>query len=126
LPTELPAAKLCRDLLDPACRDALEYHLHERRDQRFFRPLIALKQLGLEGAVPIAGNLQLQAANSRSQLSFVASVPVATPIISMLTRLSSKMLGHFRLQDLIHDFLQEHLGSPVAELWLHGGYLRRR
>ena len=70
--------------------------------------------------------MELQATNPRSQLSLVTSVMVATSIIGSLAWLCTKMLGHFYLQDLIHDFLQEHLGSPVAELWLHGGSPRRK
>lgn len=34
LPTELPSAELGRDLLDPACRHPLDYHLHQRQNQR--------------------------------------------------------------------------------------------
>jgi hypothetical protein len=54
-------------------------HLHQGRHQRLLRPLVALKQLGLEGPLSITGHLQLKWTNSRCERSLVAAVSVATP-----------------------------------------------
>jgi len=89
--------------------------LHQRRHQSFFRPLIALEQLSLEGAVSIPRHLQLDRAHPRGELSLVGAVPVSTPIVGLFAGLSSKMLGQFRPQNLVHDGLEEHLRAFVSD-----------
>jgi hypothetical protein len=115
LPAELPTAKLGGDLFDSAGGHSLDYHLHQRRHQRLLRSLIALEQFGAEGPLSIARYLQLKLPDSRGQLPLVRTVSIPTALVGLLSRLSPEVLGHFCLQNLVHDGLEEHFGSLVAE-----------
>jgi Flp pilus assembly secretin CpaC len=65
--------------------------------QKFLHRLVALEELGLKGALPVAGHLQRERSYSRGELALVTPVAPTAALVGTLARFGSEMLGHLRL-----------------------------
>jgi hypothetical protein len=94
--------------------DGALYHLHQRQNQCLLRPLIALKETRLKGALSIARHFQFDRPDARGELPLVRSVAVTLAGVGALIRLGAEVIGHLRLQNLVEDRLKESRKSAVS------------
>jgi hypothetical protein len=112
---ELSATELSGDLLDPAGRDPLNDHLHQRQNQGLLRSLITFEQLRREGAIFAARDLKGELSDASGQLPLVGAVPVAGPVLAAFIAVCSKMITHLGFENLIEHLLHEQVFAPIAE-----------
>jgi hypothetical protein len=82
--------------------------------------LVALKELRLEGALPVTGPLPRRnscatRARLRDEFAFVRSVAVPAALLCLLARGRAAVLSHLCLEQLTRQRLGQHLHAALAK-----------
>jgi hypothetical protein len=82
----------------------LDVHLGQGRNQRLFRPLVPLENLGGKMFLPILGNPQLELSHPGHQTPAVVARAITLSPGTSFSFFSPDGLGHLLLQDLLEHF----------------------
>jgi hypothetical protein len=113
-------AELLRDGLHLPCGDALHGHLRQGGHERLLRARVALKEGGLELAVTVPGDPELELADTGHQATFVIAGPVALATFLALVGAGPQELGHLGLRDLLDGRFDQRF-HPVT-VFRHEGF----
>jgi hypothetical protein len=112
--------ELLRDGLHLPCGDALHGHLRQGGYEGLLRALVAFKEGGLELAVTVPGDPELELADTSHQAAFVIAGPVALATFLALLGAGPQELGHLGLRDLLDSRLDQRF-HPVT-VFRHEGF----